>query len=73
VPQITSESVWLVVFTAQSEDETKTKGVNKEKCRKVEGEMDAAASELSPLGIKVPPPFPPPPPPPFLSSACCPS
>lgn len=43
----------MVVFTAQSKDEAKVKGVNKERCRKVEGEMEAAAAELAPLGVKV--------------------
>ena len=51
--QINSDSVWVILFTSKSEDPEKTKGVDKEKCRKAEEEFPAVANLILKDGIKV--------------------
>ncbi|KAJ1489398.1 hypothetical protein T484DRAFT_1937342 [Baffinella frigidus] len=48
-----SADIYLVLFTFESDDPIRGRGVNQEQCRKVEAGMSALIEKLAPLGITV--------------------
>jgi len=50
---LNNQDVWLVVFTAMSEDEIKLRGVNRENCQKVEDSMIDIAITMNAHGVQV--------------------
>jgi hypothetical protein len=45
--KINSDKVWLLVFTAQSQDESKLKGVDQDKCRQIEARYRHAPAAVA--------------------------
>jgi len=54
---LNNQDIWFVVFSAMSDDETKLKGVNREKCQKVQDSMIDIAVAMNAHGVQVRVPF----------------